>query len=141
NPKSGQKGFAQMPHPPEEAADASERPPGTPRTAWNCLLPGQHVQGRFLRASKARYAGQAVELVAASGMSVRLTPNHPVLTAKGWIAAQAVKEGEHLVSYIGRLDDRAKAEQDGPAPADEVFRALQQLAGPVARRPARPEEF
>lgn len=36
-PGSGQKGLAQMPSPPEEAPDPSERPAGTPSTAYNCL--------------------------------------------------------------------------------------------------------
>jgi len=36
NPGPGQKGLAQMPHPPDEADDPSERPAGTPHTAWNC---------------------------------------------------------------------------------------------------------
>ena len=34
-PKEGQKGPAQQPHPPLEAEDARERPVGTPRTAFN----------------------------------------------------------------------------------------------------------
>lgn len=36
NPKPGQKGFRQMPHPPFEPDDPAERPPGTPRIAWHC---------------------------------------------------------------------------------------------------------
>lgn len=35
-PKKGQKGPAQMPHPPIEPEDPRERPAGAPRTAWNC---------------------------------------------------------------------------------------------------------
>lgn len=35
-PGPGQKGPAQQPHPPLEAEDPAERPPGTPRTAWHC---------------------------------------------------------------------------------------------------------
>jgi hypothetical protein len=37
NPKRGQKGMAQCPHPPMEADDPKERPAGTPWIAWNCL--------------------------------------------------------------------------------------------------------
>ena len=36
-PGPGQKGLAQMPRPPLEPEDPAERPPGTPRIAWNCL--------------------------------------------------------------------------------------------------------
>jgi hypothetical protein len=37
NPRPGQKGLRQMPHPPQEPEDPAERPPGTPALAWNCL--------------------------------------------------------------------------------------------------------
>ena len=36
NPTGDQKGPFQRPNPPEEAADPSERPAGTPQTAYNC---------------------------------------------------------------------------------------------------------
>lgn len=35
NPQPGQKGYHQMPRPPEEAPDPAERPAGTPQTAYN----------------------------------------------------------------------------------------------------------
>lgn len=35
-PVGDQKGYHQLPHPPEEAEDPNERPAGTPHTAWNC---------------------------------------------------------------------------------------------------------
>lgn len=35
DPKPGQKGYRQMPHPPDEADDPSERPPKTPQVAPN----------------------------------------------------------------------------------------------------------
>lgn len=35
-PAPGQKGYEQMPHPPQEPQDPAERPAGTPATAWNC---------------------------------------------------------------------------------------------------------
>jgi len=37
DPGPGQDGMSKCPHPPLEPADASERPPGTPAIAWNCL--------------------------------------------------------------------------------------------------------
>lgn len=36
DPGPGQKGMAQCPHPPDEAADPTERPADAPATAWNC---------------------------------------------------------------------------------------------------------
>jgi SPP1 gp7 family putative phage head morphogenesis protein len=36
DPGPGQKGMAQCPQPPDEAADPAERPAGAPATAWNC---------------------------------------------------------------------------------------------------------
>jgi hypothetical protein len=37
NPQEGQKGYYQMPRPPEEADDPRERPLKAPKTAYNCL--------------------------------------------------------------------------------------------------------
>ena len=141
SPKPGQKGFAQMPRPPEEPADPSERPAGTPRTAWNCLLPDNFVQGRFVSAVKAQYAGKAIELTCVSGLSVRLTANHPVLTAEGFVPANRVQKGDYLGRYIERIADWPEDEHDAPKSVEKVFGAVEQFARVVRRRPCALEEF
>lgn len=134
-PAAGQKGLKQMPRPPLEPEDSSERPAGTPRIAWHCLLPGNRVQGRFRRGFQAQYAGQAIELVSALGLSVRVTANHPVLTAKGWIPANCVQEGDYLACYKPCVEENANDEHDAPAMIQDVFGALEQFSRKVSRRP------
>ena len=127
NPKPGQLGYDRMPHPPQEA-DGS--------TAWNCLLPGNVVQGRFVGGSKARYSGKAIEVMTASGLSVRVTANHPILTEKGFIPAQCVKEGNHLIRYVSEINRFPDNEQNAPATVEDVFCALAKFPGIIPIRPA-----
>ncbi|HYE19208.1 MAG TPA: minor capsid protein, partial [Tepidisphaeraceae bacterium] len=129
DPAPGQKGMAQCPHPPLEAEDPNERPPGAPKTSWNCLLPGNRVQGRFLRGFNAHYSGQAVQLTTALGVACRVTPNHPVLTPQGFVAADRLREGDYLACYIAGVMDRAEDEHDAPVPIEEVFGAIKALGG------------
>jgi hypothetical protein len=100
---------------------------------WSCILPGQEIQGRIRGASKAWYAGQVVELRTMSGAVLSVTANHPVLTMKGFVPAGQLKEGQNLLRYVG--EDQSAAlrdnEQHAPTVAEEVFRALGDIAGPI----------
>lgn len=67
-----------------------------PPTAYGCFAPGTQVRGEIQGASKAWYAGQAVEIETKAGRRVTVTVNHPVATARGWLAAGDLREGDHL---------------------------------------------
>jgi intein/homing endonuclease len=71
------------------------------------------------------YSGELTELVTASGETVRVTPNHPVITTRGWIAARLVHEGDHLIKTPLEV---SKSPVEHPysreAKASEVFAAL-----------------
>ena len=45
-----------------------------------------------------RYNGDIVIISTASGKFLAVTPDHPVLTSRGWIAAKFIKEGYNVVS-------------------------------------------
>ena len=47
------------------------------------------------------YNGDIVVIHAASGNFLAVTPTHPVLTRRGWIAAKFIHEGDYVVSYGG----------------------------------------
>ena len=134
NPKKGQLGFEDMPQPPFDIVR------GTQVLAFNCLLPGSLVQGRFVRGWKAGYAGDAVELVCASGSVLRITANHPVLTIKGFIPANSIAEGDYVGHYESGIQS-VQHEQDKPALVEDVFRSLSKIARAVAARPASAMEF
>lgn len=127
HPKQGQKGYAQLPHPPLEAEDASERPAGTPHTAWNCLLPGTMVQGRFVGGLKSHYTGKIVEIVTRSGHRLAVTPNHPIFTVDGFVPAKLIHQGSHLVCHRGDIvfpRGVGRHPEQEPAPIEDVFGAI-----------------
>lgn len=64
----------------------------------NCFLPDTKVQGRFCAGSKAFYEGEVIRLVTASGLNLTVTPNHPVMSKLGLIAATEIAEGDYLVA-------------------------------------------
>ena len=43
------------------------------------------------------YTGELLTLIAGDGVRLEATPNHPVLTQRGWIAAQHVDIGDYLI--------------------------------------------
>lgn len=71
---------------------------GHPRTEINCF-PGSHLadlDGRVVRAYRRWYEGELTEIVTASGARLETTPNHPILTGRGWAPAHAIKIGDDL---------------------------------------------
>lgn len=106
---------------------------------FNCVLPGATVGGRTIGASKAFYAGEAVEIVTAGGRRLAVTPNHPVLTgARGFCRAADLREGMDLLCYGVRLEGADPDQVENPeALIEEVFRSLEELAPVgVAKRPS-----
>ena len=43
------------------------------------------------------YEGELIEIITADGHTLSGTPNHPVLTCRGWIALGELNEGDHLI--------------------------------------------
>lgn len=76
-------------------------------TAWPpnhfCLLPGSVIQGTFISASKVDYSGEVIEFETAKGNILTCTPNHPILTDKGFIPAGRLSEGLYVISYKGDI--------------------------------------
>lgn len=87
--KGGQPAFEDAPELPDEP---------------NCVLPGNLVRGMFSGGLKARYTGKAVKITVASGRSLEVTPNHPVLTEYGFIRAGHLNRGDKLLRYSGKIE-------------------------------------
>jgi len=67
----------------------------------SCFPAGVSVTGPGVRATSTRwYEGELVDLEFASGKSLSVTPNHPILTANGWIAAGLLNEGSNVVRSL-----------------------------------------
>mgnify|MGYP001581331119 CR=1 FL=1 len=104
---------------------------GAPANAINCILPGNPIVATgILAASRARYAGPALELRTERGVHLTVTPNHPVLTDRGWVAAHLLREGDNLVcgggqqGMLGVNQDVAHT----PPVIEEIFRAADMIS-------------
>ncbi len=68
----------------------------------NCVVAGTEISARGVQAHYSRwYAGNIVTLISSSGNEVSCTPNHPILTSKGWVAAGSLNKGDQVVEYVG----------------------------------------
>jgi len=111
----------------------------------NSVLPGNLCQGRVQAASKARYSGQAVELVTDAGWRCTVTANHPVATPSGFVDAGSIAEGDELLCHSGqteRFGSRRSVDHvyDPPALIENIFKSLCQV-GTLVRTPAAIGDF
>lgn len=87
--------------------------------------------GELRAVVKRPYHGDVVIITTASGKEVRATPNHPVLTARGWRPANEVRPGADVL-YRLRVDSRdilGAEDVDVPAGIAELADAIAQLPG------------
>ncbi|QQE80924.1 phage portal protein [Alicyclobacillus sp. SO9] len=67
----------------------------------NCLVPGTRVVAHNVEATFARrYKGDVVVLRTASDYEVTVTPNHPILTNRGWLTAGELSEGDYVIRDV-----------------------------------------
>lgn len=105
-------------------------PPEHPR----CILPGNEIvaPGPISAATKSFYNGLAIEIRLASGRNLTVTPNHPILTSRGWVAAQSIKDGDYALgaSNPKRMLDSVYPHNDNrPAAIEQVFGSLKESGG------------
>lgn len=101
--------------------------------AAETLVAGPEAARGFRR----EYAGKLVEVVVASGDELRITPNHPILTPRGWRPAGLLREGDEVLRD-GANVERQRGRVEDPRDVrsiEQVFEAIEQL--PSAARGAR----
>jgi len=95
--------------------------------------------------SRRWFDGQVVVVDTARGNHLRSTPNHPVLTDRGWVAAGSLDEGDRVVECRGVQGPERRLvpeHQDVPPTAEQVFEALRRSSGVTTREvPGTPEYF
>lgn len=113
----------------EAVASLDSLPNGGPPMHPNCLIPGARVDAvGVYGALRAWYSGDVVELATISGIRLTVTPNHPVMTASGWLPAGDLREGMYVLrgadgwAAAGASDDHHF--DDMPAPIEDVFDAV-----------------
>lgn len=108
-----------------------------------CLLPDALVSGAVVRAATRRsYKGTVVEIITEGGRKLTTTPNHPMLTRRGWVATGKLSEGDDLVCYIGDQSACASRDQNVATPPStirEIFDAVAAVGVCERRRGAQPD--
>lgn len=103
----------------------------------NCFPAGTVVSGPQAVASITRwYTGELVKIKTRSGAVFSCTPNHPVLTAKGWVGAGLLHKGDQVVRESGLHRGVAGDPHDCQQPAliEKVAGSLRESLEVVATR-------
>ena len=123
----------------EGGIDAPPRHPG--------CLPGDALVttcGRITAGSKRWYEGNVVLLRTAVGNELTITPNHPVLSDRGWVAAKLLQPGDNVFCSANgqRVLPIYPDYQEMPACIEDIMRALVGAFGMASRTvPTTPEDF
>lgn len=98
--------------------------------------------GEVEAVSRRLFEGELVEFVTASDDKVRVTPNHPVLTDKGWVPAHLLGVGDTVFSSGNseRIGGGGPNVGERPALIEDVFDAAR-VAFPLVRMPLAAEDF
>ena len=121
---------------------AGPHPPAHP----NCLPGNARVVARGVSAASKRwYDGNLIVIRTASGKKLACTPNHPILTPGGWVAARLLHKGGHVISSsLGQWGAAlvVTEHQDMPPTIEEVAGALGRSLGVAsAEVPLSSEDF
>lgn len=111
----------------------------------SCFPAGTLVFGPpVLGSSRRWYSGDIVEIETEGGRRVSVTPNHPILTTKGWVPAGLLNEGSDLIcGGIGEGAPGINGDRDDVPPLiEEVARTLRRSALVMTTRvPGAAEDF
>lgn len=124
--------------------DAGPRP--VTDTHINCLLPDNEVLvSNLVAGSRAFYSGAALEIRTLAGNNLTVTPNHMVLTPRGFIKAKFLRESDYVISSanaqriiasINPNDDKC------PSRIEDMWRSLVVVEGMIPRiMPTSPVDF
>ena len=100
---------------------------------WLCVTGNTRVSGPGVTHLARRWhAGRIIELRTASGRVLTVTGEHPILTRRGWIAAEHVHKGDDLIRYTRSVERTPPLTwgvpdvDDMPPPIEEIFCSLMQ---------------
>ena len=77
--------------------------PGDPRAkpanVYNCFTGDVKVasDSKVIRSYKHMYYGKLITIKTSGGVDFTCTPNHPILTPRGWIAAELLNDGDNIL--------------------------------------------
>jgi SPP1 gp7 family putative phage head morphogenesis protein len=115
------------------AMDGEEFPVTEPMGSHpNCFVAGTLISGdTALAGSKRWYEGEFVKITTASGVDFTVTPNHPILTSKGWVAAGNLDESCYLIRSgdTKRGSPQIPNDYDVPSRIEDVVESLSRARG------------
>ena len=99
----------------------------------NCLVPGGLVlcEG-VVSESRRLYRGEVVTFKTSRGDEITVTPNHPILTNRGFVAAGMLKKGDKVIQTTGEYASLIRQTPNNihvPTAVDEIFHTLMQTRG------------
>ena len=106
-------------------------PAGGPGNNLFCYAPTTSIARLGLtKAMRHEYVGDLVELSFEADVTLSVTPNHPILTVRGWVAAGELAEGDHLFQCrsadIAALDGGHNVD-DMEAPAEQIYTSAEAM--------------
>lgn len=93
----------------------------------NCVLEGTLVSGPAERAVyRRKYSGEIITIRTSTGHELSVTPNHPILTNKGWVNAYLLAVGDNVISRAGldRVGLCCPDPNNGIATVEQKFNTL-----------------
>lgn len=81
-------------------------PTAKPGDVYNCFVGETNVatDAGIIRSYKHDYSGELITVKTAGGVQFTCTPNHPILTPSGWVAAKCLNNGDDLlIASIGEV--------------------------------------
>lgn len=78
-------------------------PGGRPEEVYNCFVGETKVasDSDVVRSYKHKYNGKIISIKTAGGVQFTCTPNHPILTPNGWVAAELLNNGDNILVTFG----------------------------------------
>jgi len=109
---------------------------------YNCFPAGVLVTGPTpVAGTKRDYTGELVTIRTASGIKLSFTPNHPILTRRGWVAGGLLQEGDYVIRSAGRKNTDSAIDidyNDIPTVIEKIVESFDMVLVEV---PTAPEDF
>lgn len=105
--------------------------PGQRAPVWGCtcIVADTSVRpiGELEAASKVGYRGPLVVVKTAAGEKLSITPDHPILTTRGWIPAKTLRKGDQVIRHPDARQEVTDTHVDDlPTAIGELHSALSQ---------------
>lgn len=112
----------------------------------NCVLPNTKIIAPDAEAMmRSEYSGNIIEIGTSNGTRLSVTPNHIVLTARGWVRAKNLVKGDKVVHYCNWTKSVVKANpanDDSISTVEQLFASLIKASTvPTFSMPVSPEDL